>query len=79
MAPVACFCVYAGMGVQISDNHTTYDLRAHHGEAFISLPAFADALMACCREALIPEACLSEAESIACLTAMLEEREESDV
>ena len=46
MAPVACFCGYADMGVQISDNHTTYDLRAHHGEAFISLPAFADALMA---------------------------------
>ena len=59
MAPVACFCGYADTGVQISDNHTTYDLRAHHGEAFISLPAFA--------------------ESIACLTAMLEEREESDV
>lgn len=78
MAPVACFCGYADMGVQISDNHTTYDLRAHHGEAFISLPAFADALMAYCREALIPEACLSEAESLACLTAMLEEREESD-
>ena len=72
-APVACFSGYADMGVQISDNHTTYNIRAHHGEAFIGLPAFADALSAYCIESLIPGECLSEEESLACLERMLPE------
>ena len=73
MAPIACFSGYADMGVQVSDNHTTYDIHAQHGEAFIGLPAFADALSTYCIESLIPGACLSEEESLSCLTAMLPE------
>ena len=76
MAPVACFSGYEDMGVQISDNHTTYDIHTRHGEAFIALPAFTEALGAYCMEALIPEECLSEADSLACLEAMLPGDEE---
>ena len=78
MAPVACFSGYADMGVQISDNHTTYNIHADHGEAFIGLPAFADALSTYCIESLIPGECLSEEESLACLTAMLPPDEPED-
>ena len=78
MMPVACFSGYEDMGVQISDNHTTYNIHTRHGEAFFALPAFTEALGAYCMEALIPEECLSEADSLACLEAMMPgDKEES--
>lgn len=72
-APVACFSGYADIGVQISDNHTTYNITNNHGEVFIGLPAFADALRTYVADALISDICLDEKNSLARLTALLEE------
>lgn len=72
-APVACFSGYADIGVQISDNHTTYNITNNHGEVFIGLPAFADALRAYVADALISDICLDDEKSLARLTALLEE------
>lgn len=72
LTPAGCFACYEEMGVQISDNNTAYNLADNHSEVFVGLPAFADSLRAYCENTLIPEFCLDEAASIACLASMLD-------
>lgn len=70
--PVSCFCAYADVGLQISANHTAYNVAQDHGEVFVGLPALAQTFTSYCVDTLIPESCLSREESLAWLIALAE-------
>ena len=71
-APIGCFSCYEGMGVQISANNTAYNIGKDHSEVFVGLPAFADTFSSYCKNTLIPEMCLDEAQTLARLKALLD-------
>ena len=67
LAPVGCFCAYEDLGVQLSSNHTAYDMQDSHSEVFVGLPELARAFIHYCTSTFIPECCMTCEESIAWL------------
>lgn len=78
MSAIGCFSGYADMGVQISANHTAYNLEVDHSEVFIGMPAFAETYMTYCTDTLIPEYCLDQQESLDFLHQLLDEYAQSE-
>ena len=69
--PVSSFVVYKDMGMQISANHTAYNIEESHSEVFIGQPEFTESFFNYCNQVLIPEYCLDRDASLTFLKALL--------
>ena len=69
--PGSAFSAYEDMGMQVSDNHTAYDLGGDHSELFIGLPEFAHVFISYCFDTLIPEYCLDREESFTFIESLI--------